>query len=134
MALSGSCNAAFGAPPGHDGGVGRQAAFQYFVSADNIAAFGVDETLYTGDEITLQLVLIFQAFLFDAPQKTVVYAPFRPFPRNLLHRERSVLPKPPWFVTNKTSAETFRRLTYFELDPNPRHLPGVVFSAMRGAL
>ncbi|MCB0046465.1 MAG: aldehyde dehydrogenase [Caldilineaceae bacterium] len=89
---------------------------------------------HTPDDIQSGTGKVHNAFLFDAPQKTVVYAPFRPFPRNLLHRERSVLPKPPWFVTNKTSAETFRRLTYFELDPNPRHLPGVVFSAMRGAL
>ena len=102
------------------------------------SAFSLSQTAwgaYPGHEphdIQSGVGKVHNAFLFDAAQKTVVYAPFRPFPRSIVHGEWTLLPKPPWFVTNKTSAETFKRLTYFELNPGIQHLPGVVYSAMRG--
>jgi aldehyde dehydrogenase (NAD(P)+) len=101
-------------------------------------AFSLSQTAWgaypghTPEDIQSGVGKVHNAFLFDAPQKTIVYAPFRPFPRSILHGEWTILPKPPWFVTNKTSAETFKRLTYFELNPGIQHLPGVVYSAMRG--
>ena len=70
--------------------------------------------------------------LFDKPEKTVVYAPFSPFPRNLLKGEFHMFPKPPWFVTNKQAHNVSRRFTYFQANPGPRHLPGLFFDALRG--
>ncbi len=70
--------------------------------------------------------------LFDSPEKTVVYAPFSPFPRNLLKGEFHMFPKPPWFVTNKQAHNVSRRFTYFQAKPGPLHLPGLFFDALRG--
>ena len=70
--------------------------------------------------------------LFDSPEKTVVYAPFSPFPRNLLKGELHMFPKPPWFVTNKQAHNVARRFTYFQAKPGPLHLPGLFFDALRG--
>ena len=70
--------------------------------------------------------------LFDSPEKTVVYAPFSPFPRNLLKGEFHMFPKPPWFVTNKQAHNVSRRFTYFQAKPSPLHLPGLFFDALRG--
>ena len=70
--------------------------------------------------------------LFDRPEKTVVYAPFSPFPRNLLKGELHMFPKPPWFVTNKQAHNVSRRFTYFQAKPSPLHLPGLFFDALRG--
>jgi aldehyde dehydrogenase (NAD(P)+) len=70
--------------------------------------------------------------MFDRPQKTVVSAPFRPFPRSVLNRELTLFPKPPWFLTNKTAESTARRLTVFAADPSAKRLPALFASALRG--
>jgi len=70
--------------------------------------------------------------LFEKPEKTVVYAPFTPFPRNILKGEFHMFPKPPWFVTNKQAHNVSRRFTYFQANPGPFHLPGLFFDALRG--
>ena len=75
---------------------------------------------------------VHNTFLFAQPQKSVIYGPFHPFPRGMLHGEFHILPKPPWYVTNRTAHKTARRLTYFELEPGLRHLPGIITSALRG--
>ena len=75
---------------------------------------------------------VHNALMFDKPQKTVARAPFRPFPRSLLHGEPALFPKPPWFLNNRTSASTARRLTAFAANPTPLRLPGLFASALRG--
>ena len=72
------------------------------------------------------------SLLFDRPQKSVIRQPFFPFPRNLLHGEMHMSPKPPWFVTNKQSHNLGRRITRFEARPGFRHLPGIFLAALRG--
>lgn len=76
--------------------------------------------------------VVHNTFLFGRTQKSVVRGPFRPFPRSLLRGERSVLTKPPWFVTNARQASLARKLIAFELDPGARHLPGIFATALRG--
>ncbi len=76
--------------------------------------------------------VVHNTLLFDKPQKTVVYAPFMPFPRAVMHGEFHMTPKPPWFVTNKTAHITSRRLTRFSARPGWRHLPGIFAAALRG--
>ena len=58
--------------------------------------------------------------------------PFRPSPRSVLHGERSISPKPPWFVDNRTAATTGRRITEFAARPRWRALPAIFASALRG--
>ncbi|HUQ20967.1 MAG TPA: aldehyde dehydrogenase family protein [Gemmatimonadaceae bacterium] len=70
--------------------------------------------------------------LFDKPEKSVVRQPFYPFPRNLLHGEFHLSPKPAWFVTHQREHDVGRRFTRFEARPGFRHLPGLFLSALRG--
>lgn len=84
------------------------------------------------DDIQSGSGVVHNALLFDRPQKSIVRAPFYPFPRGLGHGQTAILPKPPWFITNKRAHEVTRQLTYFEGNPSPLKLPGIFLSALRG--
>lgn len=86
----------------------------------------------TPKDIQSGVGVVHNACLFDRPQKTVIRAPFRPFPAGLAHGGLHLSPKPPWFVTNRTAATTGRRLTHFAAKPSPLKLPGIFASALRG--
>ena len=87
---------------------------------------------HTANDIQSGNGVVHNTRLFDKPEKTVVYAPFSPFPRNLLKGEMHMFPKPPWFITNKQAHNVSRRFTYFQAKPGPFHLPGLFFDALRG--
>jgi aldehyde dehydrogenase (NAD(P)+) len=57
---------------------------------------------------------------------------FYPFPRGALHGKPAILPKPPWFITNREADEVMRKLTYFHGKPSPLKLPSIFLSALRG--
>lgn len=76
--------------------------------------------------------IVHNALLFDKPQKTVVRAPWRPFPRGILSGQMTLLPKPPWFVTNSMAHEVGRQITAFAADPGWLRLPGIFAAALRG--
>jgi aldehyde dehydrogenase (NAD(P)+) len=76
--------------------------------------------------------VVHNALLFDRPQKSIVRAPFYPFPRGLGHGQAAILPKPPWFITNHQAHQVTRKLTYFEAEPSPLKLPSIFLSALRG--
>jgi acyl-CoA reductase-like NAD-dependent aldehyde dehydrogenase len=63
---------------------------------------------------------VHNTYLFTAPQKTVMRAPFRS------------RPKPPWFVTHRKSRETLAAATHMNATPDPRILPSLFASAVRG--
>jgi aldehyde dehydrogenase (NAD(P)+) len=84
------------------------------------------------DDIKSGTGVAHNSLLFDKPQKTVVRQPFFPFPRNLLHGEMHMSPKPAWFVTNKQSHNLGRLITGFEARPRFRDLPGIFVAALRG--
>ncbi|HEY0393449.1 MAG TPA: aldehyde dehydrogenase family protein [Candidatus Elarobacter sp.] len=75
--------------------------------------------------------VVHNAYLFDAPQKTVVRAPFAPFPRSLANGERTLLPVPPWFVTHRRAAEVGRKLFAFTAKPSPLRLVATALAALR---
>ena len=75
---------------------------------------------------------VHNTFLFDRPQRAVVEAPFRPFPRSLLGGSMSLLPKPPWFVNNRRAHHIGRRLFAFQHRPSWWKLPGIFLDALRG--
>jgi aldehyde dehydrogenase (NAD(P)+) len=76
--------------------------------------------------------VVHNALMFDKPLKTVVSAPFRPFPRSISGGENTLFPKPPWFLTNRTSESTARKLTEFVAAPSATQLPALFASALRG--
>lgn len=70
--------------------------------------------------------------LFDKPQRTVVEAPFRPFPRNLLSLSFTLLPRPPWFVTNRKGHILGRLLVAFQYRPSFLKIPRIFLNALFG--
>ena len=76
--------------------------------------------------------VVHNSLMLDRPQKNVLWAPFRPFPRSARHGALTMAVKPPWFLGNATSLDTARRFTHFAADPDARRLPALFASALRG--
>lgn len=87
---------------------------------------------HTRQDIQSGVGVVHNAFMFDKAQKSVVYQPFYPFPRNLLHGELHLSPKPAWFVTNRQARPLGRRLAAFEANPGWLRLPAIFVDALRG--
>lgn len=87
---------------------------------------------HTLDRIGSGIGVVHNAHLFDKPEKSVVYAPFRPFPRSLFDGEFTLLPRPPFFITNRMQAVVGERLCAFEADPSPARALSVALAALRG--
>jgi aldehyde dehydrogenase (NAD(P)+) len=87
---------------------------------------------HTYTDVQSGIGVVHNALMFDKPLKTVVSAPFRPFPRSVRHGELTMFPKPPWFLTNKTSEATVRKLTKFAAAPSASKLPAIFTSALKG--
>ncbi len=64
--------------------------------------------------------VVHNTYLFDHPQKSVVYAPF------------VIKPTPVWFPDHKTTAQVGRALTHFEAKPSLLALPKVALPALKG--
>lgn len=92
---------------------------------------------HTLDDAGSGIGLVHNTFLFERAQKSVIYGNFTPFPHNLhphylLHGERHILPKPPWFVTNPQAGHVARQLFNFQADQKAWRLPALFFHALRG--
>ncbi len=86
----------------------------------------------TTDNIQSGFGIVGNSFMFEKPERTVVRGSFYPFPRSWLHGDPAFLPKPPWFLTNKTAHITTRGVAKITLDPKWRYLPAILLSALRG--
>ena len=86
---------------------------------------------HTADDIQSGTGVVHNSLLFDRPQKSVVHAPFFPYPRALAHGSASMLPVPPWFVTHRRAHLVTERLTRFEASRALRHVPGIFAAALR---
>ncbi len=87
---------------------------------------------HTLEDVQSGIGVVHNTYMFDRPERTVVYAPFRPFPRTLLHGGLTLLPKPPWFVTNRRGEQLGSLLTKFQHRPGWSKIPGVFANALRG--
>ncbi|MGB8215051.1 MAG: aldehyde dehydrogenase family protein [Anaerolineales bacterium] len=87
---------------------------------------------HTTDNIQSGFGIVGNSFLFEKPERTVVRGSFYPFPRTWLHGDPAFLPKPPWFITNKTAHITTREVARITLDPKFRYLPAILWYAYRG--
>ena len=76
--------------------------------------------------------VVHNTMLFDKPQRTVVEAPFKPFPRNLLSGSFAMLPRPPWFITNRRANVLGKLLTAFQYRPSFLKIPLIFINALRG--
>lgn len=75
--------------------------------------------------------VVHNALLFDRPEKTVVRAPFAPFPRSLGDGERTLLPTPPWFVTHRRADAVGRLLFAYTAKPSALRMAATIAAAMR---
>ncbi|WP_372838759.1 aldehyde dehydrogenase family protein [Phaeovulum sp.] len=74
---------------------------------------------------------VHNCLMLDTTERTVIVAPWAPFPRGLRHGF-SVLPKPPWFITHRRAREVGRLLTDFVAYPAWRKLPRLMLATLRG--
>lgn len=75
---------------------------------------------------------VHNTFMFDNVERTVVEAPFRPFPRSMLSGSPTLLPRPPWFITNRRQHVVGRLLTAFQYRPGWLKLPRIFLNALSG--
>lgn len=87
---------------------------------------------HTLDDVQSGIGTVHNTFMFDYPERTVVQAPWAPFPRSILTGEFTLLPKPPWFITNRTAHKMGDALTRFQYKPGWKGLPALFASALRG--
>jgi len=87
---------------------------------------------HTLHDVQSGIGVVHNTCLFDKPQRTVVEAPFRPFPRNILSLSFTLLPRPPWFVTNRKGGILGRLLVAFQYRPSLLKIPRIFFNALLG--
>ncbi|MDP9024819.1 MAG: aldehyde dehydrogenase family protein, partial [Candidatus Eremiobacteraeota bacterium] len=109
-------------------GVNAWTGVGFFISETTWGAFPG----HTVDDIQSGTGVVHNSHLFGEAQKSVIFAPFAPFPRSVAGYGTTLLPKPPWFVTNTMSAHIGRALCDFEANKNPLTLARVAALAMRG--
>ena len=111
------------------------------VNAWTGAAYFITECMWgafpghTLDDVQSGIGSVHNTYLFDKPQKNVVYAPFAPFPRSILLRERHIaLKTPTWFVTNHQANKIGKRFTYYEAERGSKipHVLGLVATVLKG--
>ncbi len=90
------------------------------------ASYALGATVWGGcpgatvEDIQSGIGFVHNGRLIDRPQKTVLWAPLRQFP------------KPPWFITHRSTNRAMRLFAEFEADPSIVRLTKVGLAALRG--
>ncbi|WP_226782792.1 aldehyde dehydrogenase family protein [Oceaniglobus trochenteri] len=87
---------------------------------------------HTLDDVQSGIGFAHNTFMFDSPERVVIEAPWQPFPRNLLSGRFSLLPRPPWFITNRKQDKVGKLLTGFQHRPSWLKLPRIFLNALLG--
>ncbi|WP_339805390.1 aldehyde dehydrogenase family protein [uncultured Marinobacter sp.] len=87
---------------------------------------------HTLDDVQSGIGFVHNTYMFDKVERCVIRAPFRPFPRSLLGSGFSLLPRPPWFVTNRKQHKIGRLLTRFQYRPSWLKVPRIFLNALLG--
>ncbi|MGB0505104.1 MAG: aldehyde dehydrogenase family protein [Pikeienuella sp.] len=90
---------------------------------------------YTGhtiEDVQSGIGTVHNAFMLEKTERTVVQVPWRPFPRGLLSGQFSLMPRPPFFITNKRQHKTGEALTKFQHKPSWLKLPKIFYHALLG--
>lgn len=93
----------------------------------------------TLEEVGSGIGVVHNALLLDRVERSVLRAPFRPFPRWIpgslrpsgRRSRRTILPKPPWFVSARTGAAVSEGLTRFRADGGLIGLAKTLAKALR---
>ncbi|MEH6523253.1 aldehyde dehydrogenase family protein [Sulfitobacter sp.] len=87
---------------------------------------------HTLDDVQSGIGFVHNTYMFDKVERCIVWAPFRPFPRNLLSLSMTLLPKPPWLVTNRKQHIIGMLLTRFQYKPSFLKIPRIFLNALLG--
>ncbi|MGZ4452156.1 MAG: aldehyde dehydrogenase family protein [Nocardioides sp.] len=87
---------------------------------------------HTLDAVGSGIGVVHNTHLMDHVEKTVVSGPFHMFPASVLNGELTLAPRPPWFVTAKTSATVGKALAALAGKRTWLGVLKVVPPAMRG--
>lgn len=87
---------------------------------------------HTPEDVQSGIGFVHNTYMFDRPERTIVQQPWRPFPRGVLSGQFTLLPKPPWFISNRRQHVLGRLLTRFEHRPSLLKLPRIFLNAMLG--
>ncbi|WP_243614023.1 aldehyde dehydrogenase family protein [Shimia aestuarii] len=87
---------------------------------------------HTLEDVQSGIGTVHNTFMFENVERTVVSAPFRPFPRGLLSLQFTLLPRPPWFITNRKQDKVGKLLTRFQYKPGWLKLPRIFLNALLG--
>ncbi|MGF2949095.1 aldehyde dehydrogenase family protein [Microbacterium alcoholitolerans] len=95
----------------------------------------------TIDDVGSGIGVVHNALLLDGVERSIVRGPFRPFPRwisdgirqrgSLSRSKRTILPKPPWFVSARTGAKVSEGLTRFRAHGGALNLVRTLLAALR---
>ena len=75
---------------------------------------------------------VHNALMLSDTERSVIWAPWRPFPRGIMSGQFSILPKPPWFISNKRQDKIGMLLTRFEYKRSWLKIPKIFYNALLG--
>ena len=87
---------------------------------------------HTLEDVQSGIGTVHNCMMLEKTERTVVQAPFKPFPRNLLSGSMTLLPRPPWFITNKRQDRIGKLLVDFQYRPGWLKLPRIFLNALLG--
>lgn len=87
---------------------------------------------HTPEDVQSGIGTVHNSFMLENTERTVVQAPWRPFPRGLMSLQFTLLPDPPWFITNKKQHKVGMLLTRFQYKPSWFKLPRIFLNALLG--
>ncbi|MCX7560192.1 aldehyde dehydrogenase family protein [Sulfitobacter sp. F26204] len=87
---------------------------------------------HTPQDVQSGIGTVHNTFMLENTERVVIQAPWRPFPRGLLSGQFTLLPRPPWFITNRKQDKVGRLLTAFQYRPSWFKLPRIFLNALLG--
>ncbi len=87
---------------------------------------------HTPQDVQSGIGTVHNTFMLEDTERVVIQAPWRPFPRGLLSGQFTLMPRPPWFITNKKQDKIGRLLTEFQHKPSWFKIPRIFLNAVLG--
>ena len=85
----------------------------------------------TPEDVGSGIGVVHNTFMLEGVERSVLEAPWRPFPRGLLSGSLALMPKPPWFVTHRRAAAIGRQMTRFAHRPSLFKIPAIFLNVLR---
>ncbi len=87
---------------------------------------------HTLEDVRSGIGFVHNTFMLENVERCIVKAPFKPFPRSVFNGNPSLLPRPPWFITNKKADLLGKLLTDFQYKKSLFKIPRIFIAALRG--